>query len=91
MRWITYIEAFYTIKEIKLKDEQDLERSCLILSIKETKKPISVKHKDKRHSSPIRLETGHDYQDLETLNLLKKDIRRDNYHFLDDLRDIAEN
>lgn len=91
MRWITYIEAFFTIKEIKLKDEQDLERSCLILSIKETKKPISVKHKDKRHSSPIRLETGHDYQDLETLNLLKKDIRRDNYHFLDDLRDIAEN
>ena len=91
MRWITYIEAFFTIKEFKLKDEQDLEKSCLILAIKETKKPISVKHKDKRVSFPQRLETGHDYQDLETLILLKKDIRSDNYHFLDYLRDIAEN
>jgi len=91
IRWITYKEAFFTLREIKLKDGQEFDVSCLILAIKQTKNPIGVRHKDKRHSFPVRLETGHNYEDFEVLKLLKKDILRDNYNFLDHLRELVKN
>lgn len=81
---------FCQFQEIKMKDLDNKEKTCLIIIIMQTNDVISVRRINGTFSYPIRLETGLERIDEPTIKRQKEGIEN-NYNFLKDLDLIVNN
>jgi len=77
--------SFVHFQQIRLKDESDQERDCLIIAIAQTKKVIQVKDQNGRFSCPTRQATGLHRSEHDEVLQSKASILYDNYNFLSSL------
>jgi len=77
--------GFVHFQQIRLKDESDQERDCLIIAIAQTKKVIQVKDQNGRFSCPTRQATGLHRSEHDEVLQSKASVLYDNYNFLSSL------
>lgn len=80
-----YGNDFTHFQQVPIKDESGKGQNCLVIAIAQTKEGVSVKDQQGKYSFPMRLETGLDRTDHETIKDSKQYITRDNYYFISDL------
>jgi predicted HTH transcriptional regulator len=73
------------LQQVLLKDDEDRDKTCLVIAVAQTRSGISVKDRAGRFSYPIRMGTGLSRIDHEDLVNLKRNVLNDNYHFIRDL------
>jgi len=85
-----YDKEFYFIKEVGIKDEDDITRSCIIIAIQQTSNVVGVKRLDSSFTYPKRIETGLELLGRSEIEDEKLYIFRDNYDFLQDLKSFVD-
>jgi len=85
-----YDKEFYFIKEVGIKDEDDITRSCIIIAIQQTSNVVGVKRLDSSFTYPKRIETGLELLGRSEIEGEKLYIFRDNYDFLQDLKSFVD-
>lgn len=81
-RRIKYTKNVCFLKEIILKDDNDVSRRCFVIVIPQTRKPLSVKKGNDAYSYPIRLETGLERWYPGDIEERKIEIEKDNFNFI---------
>jgi len=79
---------FLHFQQTRMKDDGDNEKTCLIIAIAQTKGMVSVKDKSGKFSYPVRYETGLERINPENLEVVKRNVPKDNYNFISNLYDF---
>ena len=83
--WVIYKEKFFRIKDLSIKDDNEIERNCILIFIAQTKEPIGVRTLNQTISYKVRLSTGREPQTYERIKEMKTDVIKLNYSFLEEL------
>lgn len=81
-RRIKHAKNVCFLKEIILKDDNDVTRRCFVIVIPQTRKPLSIKKENDTYSYPIRLETGLERWSPWDIEERKIGIEKDNFNFI---------
>jgi hypothetical protein len=84
-RWIDYPHDFVHCQQIQMKNDSDQEKNCLVIAIAQTKDVVGVKDETGKFSYPLRLGTGLDRVNPDTIRASKATVHDTNYSFLRDL------
>jgi len=87
LRFIDYPRNFVTIKSISLIDSKESEIDCIIIVIAQTKEGVAVKNDNNSYSYFFRITSGKQKRSPREIKESKKEIVRDNYKFLNLLRE----
>ena len=86
-KFIDYPKDFVSIKSISLTDSKGIEIDCILIAIAQTKEGVAVKDDDNNYSFFYRITSGKQKRSPREIKELKKEIVRDNYKFLNNLRE----
>jgi len=86
-RFIDYPRNFVFIKSIMLIDSKGSEIDCIIIAIAQTKEVVAVKDDKNSYSYFFRITSGKKKRSPREIKESKKEIVRDNYKFLNLLRE----
>jgi len=86
-RFIDYPRNFVFIKSITLIDSKGSEIDCIIIAIAQTKEGVAVKNDNNSYSYFFRITSGKQKRSPREIKESKKEIVRDNYKFLNFLRE----
>ncbi len=89
-KYIDYKKKFYYIRAIKLKDQDGIDKNCIIIVVKQTKGVIGVKVKKGYISYKIRAQAEVVSMDYDLIKENKKDIIYDNFKFLNYVKKFSE-
>ena len=90
LRWTNSKKDFFYIQPVHIKNENDELKDCFVIIIAQTKKVISVRHKNGLWAYKRRLQTGKKDFDLKELEDLKKSVLYDNYNYLSYLETYSD-
>ena len=86
-KFIEYPKEFAFVKSISLKNSKGSEVDCILIAIAQTKEGVAVKDDDNNYSFFFRITSGKQKRSPRAIKELKKEIVRDNYKFLNYLRE----
>jgi len=88
LKFIEYPNDFTFIKSISLTDSKGgSEIDCILIVIAQTKEGVAVKDDNNNYSYFYRITSGRQKRSPREIKELKKEIVRDNYKFLNNLRE----
>ncbi len=89
-KYISYKSDFVRLHQVPIKDLDGSRKLCLAIIIDQTYQPVGVKVVDGNCSKyPIREETGLSWEDPGILTIKKINVKNDNHHFLNILRQFV--
>jgi len=88
-RRIEHAENVCFLKEIILKDDNNVSRRCFVIVIPQTREPLYVKKENNSYSFPIRLETGLERWSPWDIEERKIEIEKDNFGFLIEIQNFS--
>ena len=88
----THIDYYEIVRfcPLMMRNEEGIERQCLVIVIMESKDVVRVRRVDGTFSHPIRLETGIVESDYHELSRSKGSAMEDNYDFIMDLNSFLD-
>ncbi|MFW9874710.1 MAG: helix-turn-helix domain-containing protein [Candidatus Thorarchaeota archaeon] len=81
-KWIDYQEDYFELKEVIIKDSNNIDKRCIAIVIAQVKEPIGVRSLNGSYSYPVRLETGLYKEDISRLRKKKRGVINTNFNFL---------
>jgi predicted HTH transcriptional regulator len=82
---VQYSNDVFYFKPVIIKDKNGDDKLCLVIVIVQNKEVVAVKCEYNRYSYPVRKETGLDRISCKEVAKQKKNVKNDNFDFMQEL------
>jgi hypothetical protein len=87
LKFTDYPRDFFYITSISLMDNNNIKKDCIIIAIAQTQEAVAVKDHNDRYYYYYRITSGKQKRAPREISNLKKEVVRDNYKFLNNIRE----